>query len=221
MRTFASLNGAGTFNLFVNDQTIQSVNFTSSDNDAIVINFNRLPSATLEALQNQIASLRQVNASIFLTNFVRDRGQNADFRVIYSFSHDYSVSNVAIEVGSVPREVRDIAMTAVIPNVGAANANGRSFNARITVNNDQNFPGQIAAIIRQPSCLGLDVNAAQSLVTSGQVTAIREDNLDGEVVVIFASLNGSKTIDVPFTQEFAGTCPQRISNAYLVYGNNL
>lgn len=70
------------------------MSFTSDNWDALEIHLDSLS----PELQQLFANTTNFDVSIALNNFRRDNGQRTDFRVIYSYTHTYALSNAANEV---------------------------------------------------------------------------------------------------------------------------
>jgi hypothetical protein len=108
-------------------------------------------------------------------NFTRASGQTSDFAVLYTFNDQYSTTTASNMIGAnqVPVKVN------VNPsNYGNPSQTGKSFTYQITVNNTGNN-GAVEVVIRQPSCLALDIVNAQKLVGTGLIAGISANPVMG------------------------------------------
>jgi hypothetical protein len=110
-----------------------------------------------------------LNVNLTVMNFARAIGQRAvDFVVLYTFTDQYAVSTTSSP--NMPNQV-PVKVSVNPNNYGQPSQNGRPFTYQITVNNTANY-GSVEIIIRQPSCLSLDMTQAQTLVGTGLIAGI-------------------------------------------------
>ncbi len=87
MQNFSNLNGNGTFTLRINSTVVQQISFTSDKRDVIQFDFDKIMNNS--TLRKLFMAGQKLNISITLENFTMNKNQTKDFRVSYSFSHNY------------------------------------------------------------------------------------------------------------------------------------
>ncbi|CDW84292.1 a-macroglobulin complement component [Stylonychia lemnae] len=219
MKNFASINGDGQFVLRVNNTVAQTIQFTADKKDAIEFDFTSILS------DSKFASLKTPNSSVSISlsleNFNQQKGETSDFKVNYAFTYSYFDLN---PVAASTVLSFDVLQKFDVKNLGADNQITKQFTYTLNVKNlnTKKGVGMTVAIFRVPACLQIDFNALETLKRNKQVDQYEVKNYNQDIVLYWRAVdkNQQKSINLSFTQRYAGICQQKPNTAYIYYNDD-
>lgn len=216
--TLQSINGNATLVLSVNGRAVANQTLTANSVDALSFPLQSLLAAT----QAVPGTTLQVNLDVVNASLVT--GALKDFRVLYSLNYKYTSNSSYVPpppISTTP--AFNVVLTVGKTPIGLDAQTGKYFNYTVTLANiftTGSASGAVNVAIGAPSCLSLDLNYANSLVNSQQITGY--EIVDNSVTVLLLrsmALGEVRTLNIQYIQNFGGNCLLRDNVAYQNNGN--
>jgi len=208
----SKLDGSGTFEIFVDGNSVQSIDFSKED-DTQTIEFNE---SLLTHLQTNLAAFKKQSdhkIKIVLKNF---NGNEEKFRLSYSIQATYKDLTPKSNPDSDLKfsvETSTVLDTAKVGDIS-------TYNVRLQNKDQDNGKGMTLAIVRIPSCQEIDYNSLERLQNENKISYFEVFNGNSEVVLYWRSLQPGdvKEVSLSMTQSYnSDLCITRPSKAYLYY----
>lgn len=208
----SKLEGEGTFELFLDNRSIQSFNF-SKNTKTSTLDFSDELEKFLGSNQSLFKKDTPHKLTLKLKNF---KGDKSKFRI------SYSIQSTVKDLSPVsnPSSTLDFSVTNSQSNEHPQIGDITTYTVKLTNKDSEVGKGMTIANVRIPSCLEVDYNWLEKLKSSKKIAYFEVLNDNTDVILYWRSMNPDETkqVNIQMSQAYkSNMCIFRPSRAYLYY----